>query len=318
MELFFALSGYLIGGILIRMFSQEFPPDLSRVFNFWQRRWWRTVPNYILFFLLMLLFHFFEEGIRGVPHGVAALSYLVFCQNMVNTGQFFFGVSWSLCVEEWFYFLSPLLMLFLTKVKMNSSHALIAVLVLLPLISAGFRTHFLLYGHNLESVRMLTMGRLDAISHGVLLSALVRYSTPTICRRRWLAMTGLLLLSVSVALYLKTSHGIITANLSLMLPSLGFACLLPWCEKMNMVKIPAVLCAAIQNLSLWSYSIYLCHIPILYLVYDAVGDSRRNILINFACRPVAGAFTITLSAFVYRFFESKMTRLRPRESVRAL
>ena len=54
-ELFFLLSGYLIGGILLKeLFSHrlETPGDL---FRFWKRRWFRTLPNYYLFLLIFLL-----------------------------------------------------------------------------------------------------------------------------------------------------------------------------------------------------------------------------------------------------------------------
>ncbi|RYE13802.1 MAG: hypothetical protein EOP34_08005 [Rickettsiales bacterium] len=48
-ELFFALSGFLIGQILWRNFSQTDNWSGKQILNFWQRRWWRTLPNYYLF-----------------------------------------------------------------------------------------------------------------------------------------------------------------------------------------------------------------------------------------------------------------------------
>src|ERR1700742_3796245 len=42
--LFFVLSGFLIGGILIRQFEKE-RASAKMLFTFWIRRWFRTLPN---------------------------------------------------------------------------------------------------------------------------------------------------------------------------------------------------------------------------------------------------------------------------------
>src|SRR5450432_1247018 len=46
-ELFFVLSGFLIGSILLKIFNE---PDFKfeSVMNFFKRRWLRTLPNYYL------------------------------------------------------------------------------------------------------------------------------------------------------------------------------------------------------------------------------------------------------------------------------
>ena|SRR4030067_605713 len=45
--MFFVLSGFLIGGILLKVINQtEF--NKKDLFNFWIRRWFRTLPNYYL------------------------------------------------------------------------------------------------------------------------------------------------------------------------------------------------------------------------------------------------------------------------------
>src|SRR5690606_10309411 len=49
-EIFFVLSGFLIGGILIKVFQKEY--SLNNILNFWKRRWIRTIPNYYLALLI--------------------------------------------------------------------------------------------------------------------------------------------------------------------------------------------------------------------------------------------------------------------------
>lgn len=51
-ELFFALSGFLIVGGLLRQLDARPYLDRQAVITFWQRRWWRTLPNYAVFLLL--------------------------------------------------------------------------------------------------------------------------------------------------------------------------------------------------------------------------------------------------------------------------
>ena len=53
-ELFFVLSGFLIGGILIRELEHG-GPGLATVRRFWIRRWYRTLPNYFFYLLLMFI-----------------------------------------------------------------------------------------------------------------------------------------------------------------------------------------------------------------------------------------------------------------------
>src|SRR5436190_15587708 len=50
-NLFFVLSGYLIGTILSKHITTE-KFTLKPLLNFWQRRWFRTLPNYYLFLLI--------------------------------------------------------------------------------------------------------------------------------------------------------------------------------------------------------------------------------------------------------------------------
>jgi peptidoglycan/LPS O-acetylase OafA/YrhL len=95
-ELFFVLSGFLIGRIYLRSSGDG---DFS-FWQFWRSRWWRTLPPYVAGMLVYV----------GVGRFIASPGlpwyYCLFLQNYLGiTG---FGVSWSLCVEEHFYLLLPI------------------------------------------------------------------------------------------------------------------------------------------------------------------------------------------------------------------
>ena len=91
-EIFFVLSGFLIGRIIIREFKDFKGYETFR--HFWVNRWFRTLPLYYLALLVqILLSNKMEWGY---------LYYLVFLQNNFY-GISLFPISWSLVVEEWFY-----------------------------------------------------------------------------------------------------------------------------------------------------------------------------------------------------------------------
>src|SRR5207237_8826572 len=94
------------------------------------------------------------------------------------------------------------------------------------------------------------------------------------------------------------------------LVSLGFALLLPWALTWKLVteNFPST---AVRRIALWSYGMYLVHMPVFQIVTHTVfyGEklSLAPALSSFALQ-IGGA--IALSAFLYHFFEGPCTRLR--------
>jgi peptidoglycan/LPS O-acetylase OafA/YrhL len=106
-ELFFVLSGFLIGGILIRLAEEGRLRTLRDVWGFWRRRWFRTLPNYYLFLGLHLVW---RTWVLGFPDQVATnWEYLFFVQNLRIRRPSFFPRrgAWRLkngstCYSRWF------------------------------------------------------------------------------------------------------------------------------------------------------------------------------------------------------------------------
>ncbi|WP_412061098.1 acyltransferase family protein [Rubrivirga sp. IMCC45206] len=100
-DLFFVLSGWLVGGLYWRELTDFGSVQTGR---FWARRWLRTIPPYLV--ALVVIY-----GVRAVATTNAEpfdWRYLAFAQNY--TGLPYWGVSWSLCVEEHFYLALPLVL----------------------------------------------------------------------------------------------------------------------------------------------------------------------------------------------------------------
>ena len=111
-DMFFVLSGYLIGGILISEFVVPGKLGLRELFHFLQRRWFRTLPNYYLILGVNVLFAYLGWSMGNLDF--FSWKFLCFTQNLNWHFEGFFWESWSLAVEEWFYLTFPLLVLCLS------------------------------------------------------------------------------------------------------------------------------------------------------------------------------------------------------------
>lgn len=99
-EAFFSLSGFLIGGILLRTIRGGLGP--SALGRFWTRRWMRTLPAYwVVLIALNALFDM--QDWRS----------FLFLQNFVPGTHWtpFTSPTWSLVLEEWFYLFMPVLLM---------------------------------------------------------------------------------------------------------------------------------------------------------------------------------------------------------------
>lgn len=308
-EMFFALSGFLIGGILYRdLIAPEW--SFPHVKSFWLRRWWRTLPNYYLFLLISVAFH---AVYGGLPPFGDFLRYLAFTQTLLRGNDFFFGVSWSLCIEEFFYLLFPLVLLLLVASGISKRNAFLLATVAFLLVPAWLR-EMLLRAHSPHEVRMMTLARLDSIFYGVAMAFCVNRFQMTPASRRWLLGLGIALVFIAIVLQSERASTAVYRICFFILPG-GFALMLPWLETVK--RFPGRLtwlAGGAQRLSLWSYSLYLCHIPILFTVYAAFGDWRENTLVNLFAKIVGLIASLAVARMLYVHFEKPLTNLRPPES----
>src|SRR5262245_22239735 len=121
-ELFFVLSGFLIGSILLR--GVECFDQRKNLTAFLLRRWLRTLPNYYLFLAINGLVALVLG--QAIPHFFA---YLFFLQNIADRHPAFFGEAWSLAVEEWFYLCFSVSLCLALMLKRSLSMFLILVLI---------------------------------------------------------------------------------------------------------------------------------------------------------------------------------------------
>ncbi|MBI5219251.1 MAG: acyltransferase [Bacteroidia bacterium] len=176
-DLFFVLSGFLVGTIIIKIFDNAQSFEFKDTLNFLVRRWFRTLPNYFLFLTVNIVLIYFGL-IKGCLNHFF-ITYVFFFQNFFKPFDFLFWESWSLSVEEWFYLLFPFAMMaiykffkYRIKVK-NIILTGIVIFIVCPLIYRisqydTFKSWDLYY-------RKLVLTRLDTIGFGLLAAYLYYY-----------------------------------------------------------------------------------------------------------------------------------------------
>jgi peptidoglycan/LPS O-acetylase OafA/YrhL len=165
-DLFFVLSGLLIGGILIDHRESQ------RYYSvFYARRVYRIFPIYYLVIALLVI------GVRLFPRsplftGTMPLwTYPLYAQNLM--GDFtkappWIGVTWSLAVEEQFYLLFPFV------VRLFSRKSLLILMVGCILGAPILRTILIMHGMGFEQVYPLLPCRADAMAFGVIAALILR------------------------------------------------------------------------------------------------------------------------------------------------
>lgn len=166
-ELFFALSGFLIGGIVLRTVLTA--DNFGTVFTFWIRRWLRTLPAYYLV-LVVLAFSF-----HVAPH--IWLLHATFLQDFtIIPRDTFFGVSWSLAIEEWFYLILPILIFGLAKhVGTKPHHVLFLCLAGIVFCFLSRIFEVIIFNPPWMEIRKSVFERMDALLFGVLLAVIKKY-----------------------------------------------------------------------------------------------------------------------------------------------
>jgi peptidoglycan/LPS O-acetylase OafA/YrhL len=172
-DLFFVLSGFLIGGLLL---DNRQATNYFKVF--YVRRFYRIAPLYYLlvaiFLGLGLCLPAITEESWLYQNPLPLLSYLTFTQNFFMSRANDFGVgwlspTWSLAVEEQFYLLLPLLVRFVSRRKL--------VLISLGFMITAPALRFLLYWllpENRITPYVLLPCRADALFLGLLAAMMVR------------------------------------------------------------------------------------------------------------------------------------------------
>lgn len=307
-DLFFVLSGYLVGGILLRSCARDDVPWTLLLADFWQRRWLRTLPNYFLFLgINVMLVHL------GLAKGMLnsnTWAYVVFLQNMTVPLDLFFWESWSLAVEEWFYVVLPLLLLLfgtITGHRWRYSFPLAACsLIVVPALVRWSVATGMTDMQMMELyVRRMVPTRLDTIGMGVLAAWLHAAFPSTWYRQRVpagiLGLFGITTLAVCYSGADVRFSGTWYFTLNAMAMSLLLPALSSWRQR------PAW-GGGVVFLSLIAYALYLVHVPVLYPFMELAENASMTVSAGYYI--LYWCTVLAISFLVYHFFERRFMALR--------
>ena len=314
-DLFFVLSGFLIGGILLDH------RESSAYFRaFYARRACRILPLYTLWVALFFVIVAAWGGRLGATQLAELFApalpwwrYVTFTQNFAmaaarDFGARWLGITWSLAIEEQFYLFLPLLVRFLPR------RAIPWVLGALAAAAPLLRLALDPSGRGLAM--MLPFCRADSLMLGALCAWLVRRPDA----RAWLAerrswLYALLVLQLAVVVALGASRTIFEASPGASYFSrfaLLYVTLLLIAVSETTGPARAVLeWSWLRRLGGIAYCVYLTHVAVLALVHVAVlGEAPgRFSAAAMGVALVAFALTCVLGALSWRFVEGPMIAL---------
>jgi peptidoglycan/LPS O-acetylase OafA/YrhL len=326
-DLFFVLSGYLIGTQLLKPYRDGQRPQL---WEFYRNRLYRVLPAYLVVLTAYFLIPHWNESRAISP----VWEFLTFTVNLFidyGTKQGF-SHAWSLCVEEHFYLLLPLIVLaMMRKPSLRKTVALLTGLVLFgiclrtfvlfhllkPLAEAG-KEFGLTY---IQRIYYPTYSHFDGLLVGVVL-ALVRAFRPAwwsalIKRGHLLTCLGLTLAGVSVWLFrdrFSSVVGVSAVGTAIGFPvlSLGLGLLVASALSTNgilsRIRIPGA-----KAIAILSYSLYLTHKELIFLVDLVFPVLSRSGRMQWWGLFIASCLAV--SSLLYLCVERPFLKLRDRRRI---
>jgi peptidoglycan/LPS O-acetylase OafA/YrhL len=331
--IFFVLSGFLIGGILVKIVNKQ-EVSWAGLLDFWKRRWMRTLPVYlvVLIFLMAYTLIFFPVNFPKEWY-----RFFIFTQNIF--GHYrpgFFAEAWSLSIEEWFYLSVPLI-LFVALMVFKASTKWTILMVSLGLLAAiTYYRYYLYHSYGISEnpnpyqiklfKKFLTYGidyqvipRLDSIMFGVL-AAFIAHYYPKVWNAKWnilLVLVGLYLLYYS-KFHMGKSYGPFANIWCPTLKSLAVFFMLPFMS--NLRKGLGKWTVWISFFSLISYSMYLVNLNVV-----TIAIIKHTIHGNYSVgKFVPGnywqldyllfwVFTISISYVLYQWIEIPFMKMRDKK-----
>lgn len=256
-DLFFVLSGFLIGGMILREVGKTGSFDYGA---FLIRRIFRLWPTLYFFLFSMLLLGGFSW--RDWFWQIA-----LHLQNYVHTKSA--THLWSLAVEEHFYIVLGMIFpicLKYSKVEKWLPHLLILILLICPLL------RFIAFKSGVSSINIQTEThfRLDALASAVLI-AFIAWKSPCLFKRFlnkrliWAAVT---LLSVCFFIFVQKGTPI-GQTLGFTISWFGGVSFLLLIYRSGIERVSKKFCYALALLGQISYPLYLWHVPVTKITESA-------------------------------------------------
>ena len=300
-DLFFVLSGWLIGGLYWR--EQQRFGDVQ-ILRFWGRRWLRTLPPYFAVLPIAFLTVYFYRG------ETFDWRYLFFLQNYAKEMPFFL-VSWSLAVEEHFYLILPLVLGLAFWLRININLFLVLVIILSILAKTIDPNAF--PNSQFGYAKIASHLRFTGLLFGLGLSYVFHHNDE---RWRSICLVSSRLLPLLLLLFLTIPYWSVAARYYVgdAFVAVLFSSFLVFMVTSNSLNLAQQ--SWVKNLALCSYSLYLTH-PIV--INACVLLSDRFDVPRIATMPLWIVLILIVGWLGYRLVEAPSISIRekfiPRRSL---
>ena len=308
LDLFFILSGFLIGGIIEKKYRENNSISFSDIFKFYKRRWFKTVPMYftvILICLLLSLYNIYDAK-------DFSWKFLFFIQNLFRADFSFLPHTYSLTIEEWFYIFFPLVLYVTIKwsktLKSNPFYIVIAIWIFTAIIIRLIKHYNGIENWDIE-IRKTILTRIDATIYGVLFyfinlkipNFIKKYRIILFCFGGIMYLFCTLVMNSKISLFFNNViyYSIIPVFISFIMPFFMH------------LRLPIFFEKTFTFQSLASYSIYLIHLPLLTIVFKYFKPiSERNSLILLIAYIV---LSYLIGIIFYKLIEKPIMDLRDKK-----
>jgi peptidoglycan/LPS O-acetylase OafA/YrhL len=300
-DLFFVLSGYLVSRLLFLEYNHTQQIKLGR---FLLRRGFKIYPVFYLLIVVTVLVNYFTSAPIAQSK---LLSEIFFVQS------YFKGLwnhTWSLAVEEHFYFLLALCVFLFRRSNFSSAKTLY-VLLFLWFLFCAFRWSYA-WNHSDETEIYFTDThlRIDGLLLGVIISWLTVFSSRA---RAFFTQYANVLLLVSLPLlaplWIWKGGDFEMNSFGLSFISLGFATLLAallhkdYYALAIRFRIVSTLLNTLAFIGVFSYSLYVWHLPVLHYTDKMMLSGYTSFVVYIAMSIVAGYIS-------FHFIEQPIVLLR--------
>jgi peptidoglycan/LPS O-acetylase OafA/YrhL len=299
-ELFFVISGYLITSLLLSERASTGEISLRR---FYIRRALRLFPALIVVVVVVTPIAVVQNiGGRPILDAIAALTYVTDFYGIAFGHISLLRHTWSLAVEEQFYLVWPVFLIFLLRRRLPVPAILIGLCVIG--LAIGFAFDGTYVHHHPFVVDYLPTSHLPELASGILL-AFAELPQPS----RWLVRLTSLPVALVAVVALAVAQFTFNGGGWWQYP---FATVICWPLVAHLVIHPGSLVSAALRLRplVWlgrrSYAVYLWHYPIVLLIFL---NTPLTGWLNFA---VALPLTLLIAAVSWRLVESPCLRLKQR------
>lgn len=311
-SLFFVLSGYLISGILFKELKAFGAINIKRFFI---RRGFKIYPGFYFFTVISFLTLIALYFLTG--HKAERLNYQAFFIESLFVQNYFHGLwyhTWSIAIEEHFYLIFPLLLLFFSlKIISNPTRfylftiSVILFVLFLRIINYSINNDFSIY-RDVFSTHL----RIDGLVFGVMIGYDEYFNNSKIREfiNQYFKIFIFIFIVNLIPIFIYSMESPIIYTVGFTTISISFSILLFYSLNYKNKEYKSLISKILMFIGASSYAIYLWQGYIISFVMRFIEEKFKipsNSIIDFMIFVSLSVFT---GWFLTKYFENYFLRLR--------